>query len=38
MKNFPIKDEKTGKEYWISRAVAVVTFVFNVIYNKLFIL
>ena len=38
MKNFPIKDEKTGKEYWISRAVAVVTFVFTVIDNKLCIL
>jgi 8-oxo-dGTP pyrophosphatase MutT (NUDIX family) len=27
MKNFPIVDTKTGKEYWISRSVAVLTFV-----------
>lgn len=27
MKNFPIIDKETGREYWISRSVAVVTFV-----------
>lgn len=27
MKNFPIVDAKTGKEYWISRSVTVLTFV-----------
>ena len=24
MKNFPVRDEKTGREYWISRSVAVL--------------
>lgn len=32
MKNFPIIDKNTGREYWISRSVAVVTFVFG--YDK----
>lgn len=32
MKNFPIIDKETGREYWISRSVAVVTFVFG--YDK----
>lgn len=29
MKNFPIIDKATGREYWISRSVAVVAFVFG---------
>ena len=32
MKNFPIIDKETGREYWISRSVAVVAFV--VAYSK----
>ena len=28
MKNFPIIDKNTGREYWISRSVAVVAFVY----------
>lgn len=28
MKNFPITDAKTGKEYWISRSIAVVVILF----------
>ena len=28
MKNFPIIDSKTGKEYWISRSMAVVILLF----------
>ena len=32
MKNFPIIDKNTGREYWISRSVTVVTFVFG--YDK----
>ena len=32
MKNFSIIDNRTGQEYWISRSVAVVTFVFG--YDK----
>lgn len=28
MKNFPIIDKETGREYWISRSVAVVIYVF----------
>lgn len=32
MKNFSIIHEKTGREYWISRSVAVVVFVFG--YDK----
>ena len=28
MKNFPIIDKETGREYWISRSVAVVVFVY----------
>lgn len=28
MKNFPITDSKTGREYWISRSVAVIVIVF----------
>lgn len=28
MKNFPIIDKETGREYWISRSVAVVAFVY----------
>lgn len=28
MKNFPIIDKETGREYWISRSVAVVVFLF----------
>ena len=28
MKNFPIIDKETGREYWISRSVAVVIFVY----------
>ena len=28
MKNFPIIDSKTGREYWISRSVAVIVIVF----------
>lgn len=29
MKNFPIIDKNTGREYWISRSVAVVAFVYR---------
>lgn len=32
MKNFPIIDKETGREYWISRSVAVVMFVYG--YDK----
>ena len=32
MKNFPIIDKETGREYWISRSVAVVAFVYG--YDK----
>ena len=32
MKNFPIIDKETGREYWISRSVAVLVKVFA--YNK----
>ena len=28
MKNFPIIDKETGREYWISRSVAVVAFIY----------
>lgn len=28
MKNFPVIDKETGREYWISRSVAVVAFVY----------
>lgn len=28
MKNFPIIDKETGREYWISRSVAVIAFVY----------
>lgn len=28
MKNFPIIDKETGREYWVSRSMAVVVFVF----------
>lgn len=36
MKNFPVKVD--GKEYWISRSVAVCTFVFKIKGNELFTL
>ena len=29
MKNFPIIDKETGREYWISRSIAVVVAVFT---------
>lgn len=39
MKNFPIIDKISGREYWISRSVAVVIFVFaRDIYNQEYIL
>ena len=39
MKNFPIIDKISGREYWISRSVAVVVFVFaRDIYNQEYIL
>ena len=36
MKNFPIKVD--GKEYWISRSIAVCVFVFKIKVNKLYAL
>lgn len=33
MKNFPITDEKTGREYWISRSVAVLGIITAIDYN-----
>ena len=36
MKNFPVKVD--GKEYWISRSVAVCVFVFKIKNNKLYAL
>lgn len=39
MKNFPVIDKNTGREYWISRSIAVVVFVFaRDIYNQEYIL
>ena len=39
MKNFPVIDKNTGREYWISRSIAVVVFVFaKDIYNQEYIL
>ena len=39
MKNFPIIDKISGREYWISRSIAVVVFVFaRDIYNQEYIL
>ena len=34
MKNFPVKVD--GKEYWISRSIAVCVFVFKIKGNKLY--
>ena len=34
--NFQITDKETGKEYWISRSVIVVPFVFNIINNEIY--
>ena len=36
MKNFPVKVD--GKEYWISRSIAVCVFVFKIKGNKLYAL
>ena len=39
MKNFPVIDKNTGREYWISRSIAVVVFVFaKDIYGETYIL
>ena len=39
MKNFPVIDKNTEREYWISRSIAVVIFVFaRDIYNQEYIL
>lgn len=40
MKNFKVTAKEDNKEYWISRSVAVIAYIFyhNIINNKLFVL